>query len=108
MNFLSGATHSVAWTVPPSDSYCVANHKPFCVDLHEKTFGYLKIFLEKYATSFIPDKPPAPFKTSDEHKQFILFTLKLLSSHLHLCINGNLDAIVLSQHATALRVVLFR
>lgn len=105
---LIGATHSVAWTVPPSENHCVANHKPFCLDLHETTFGYLKIFLEKYATCFNPESSPKPFKTSDEHNRFILFTLKLLSTHLNLCINGNLNSSVICQHAKALRIVLFR
>lgn len=103
-----GATHSVAWTTPPSENYCVCNHKPFCLDLHEKTFGYLKVFLEKYAVCFTPESPPAPFTTFSEQNKFILFTLKLLSTHLNMCINGNLDASILSQHATALRRVLFR
>lgn len=70
--------------------------------------GYLRLFLEKYTTSFIPGKPPPPFKTSEDHNKFVLFSLKLLSTHLNLCITGSLNPGVLCQHEKALRTVLFR
>ncbi|XP_074033510.1 probable E3 ubiquitin-protein ligase HERC1 isoform X2 [Leptinotarsa decemlineata] len=104
----AGTSHSIAWTSVPSEITNVTKHKPFCLDLHEKTFGMLKLFLEKYTKSFVYEKPPPPFKTVEEHNQFVLLTLKLLCTHLNLCINANLNTNVLNSHAKALRTALFR
>lgn len=39
----------------------VAWHRPFCVDLEESTFTYLRGFLESYCDGIGDDAPPAPF-----------------------------------------------
>lgn len=39
----------------------VAWHRPFCVDLEESTFTYLRNFLESYCDGIGDDTPPAPF-----------------------------------------------
>lgn len=39
----------------------VAWHRPFCVDLEESTFTYLRNFLESYCDGIGNDTPPAPF-----------------------------------------------
>ncbi|KAG5885881.1 hypothetical protein JTB14_019144 [Gonioctena quinquepunctata] len=104
----AGTSHSIAWTSVPSESQNITKHKPFCLDLHERTFGFLKIFLEKYARTFAYETPPLPFKTAEEHNKFVLLSLKLLCTHLNLCINGNLNTAVLNNHAKALRTALFR
>ncbi|CAG9853588.1 unnamed protein product [Phyllotreta striolata] len=104
----AGTSHSVAWTSIPSESPHITKHRPFCLDLHEKTFEFLKIFLEKYTVSFDYKSPPLPFKTPEEHTKFVLLTLKLLSTHLNLCINGNLNTNALNAHAKVLRTALFR
>ncbi|KAJ8965419.1 hypothetical protein NQ314_004172 [Rhamnusium bicolor] len=104
----AGTSHSIAWTSVPAESQHITKHRPFCLDLHEKTFGYLKVFLEKYTVTFTYDHPPLPFKSAEEHNRFVLLSLKLLCTHLNLCINGNLNTSVLNKHAKALRTVLFR
>ncbi|KAJ8985352.1 hypothetical protein NQ317_008383 [Molorchus minor] len=104
----AGTSHSIAWTTTSSDSHHIAKHKPFCLDLHEKTFGCIKTFLEKYTVSFKYDHPPPPFASLEEHARFVLISLKLLRTHLNLCINGNINASILSKHAKALRMALFR
>ncbi|XP_050515460.1 probable E3 ubiquitin-protein ligase HERC1 isoform X1 [Diabrotica virgifera virgifera] len=104
----AGTSHSIAWTSTPAENPHATKHRPFCLDLHENTFGSLKVFLEKYTVSFKYTAPPQPFKTAEEHQRFVLLTLKLLCTHLNLCINGNLSTSVLNTHAKALRAVLFR
>ncbi|XP_050295909.1 probable E3 ubiquitin-protein ligase HERC1 isoform X2 [Anthonomus grandis grandis] len=107
----AGTSHSIVWTTQPSGgSPQMMRNKPFCLDLNEKTFNYFKVFLEKYTVSFTyePDKPPQPFKTQADHYNFVLLSLKLLCTHFHLCIEGNLDTAVLNKYATALRTSLFR
>jgi hypothetical protein len=86
----------------------MTKHKPFCLDLHEKTFDLLKKFLEKYTISFSYETPPPPFKTAAEHHRFALLSLKLLCTHLSLCISGNLSENILSKHTKQLRTILFR
>ena len=39
----------------------VAWHRPFCVDLEESTFSYLRNFLESYCDGISNNTPPAPF-----------------------------------------------
>lgn len=39
----------------------VAWHRPFCVDLEESTFTYLRNFLESYCDGIGDDNPPPPF-----------------------------------------------
>ncbi|XP_057655201.1 probable E3 ubiquitin-protein ligase HERC1 isoform X1 [Diorhabda carinulata] len=104
----AGTSHSIAWTTTSTESQHVTKQKTFCLDLHETTFGYLKIFLEKYTKTFKYETPPLPFKLSEEHQKFVLLTLKILITHLNLCIHGNLDTNVLNTHAKALRTALFR
>ncbi|XP_073689209.1 probable E3 ubiquitin-protein ligase HERC1, partial [Garra rufa] len=57
----AGTSHSLAWTAVPTDRQLVAWHRPFCVDLEESTFTYLRSFLERYCDSISGDTPPAPF-----------------------------------------------
>ncbi|CAH0559022.1 unnamed protein product [Brassicogethes aeneus] len=104
----AGTSHSIAWTSIPAENHQVTKHRPFCLDLHEKTFDFLKTFLEKYTNSFRCDIPPSPFNTHAEHQRFVLLSLKLLSTHLSLCVSGNLNSSVLTKHANSFRSVLFR
>ncbi|CAH1979985.1 unnamed protein product [Acanthoscelides obtectus] len=101
-----GTSHSIAWTTPPFDNHNVTKHRPFCLDLHEKTFAYLETFLSKYASSFATDRLPAPFETPEDRCKFVLHTLKLLATHLNLCATGN-HSEVLAKHAKPLRTTLF-
>ncbi|XP_030752542.1 probable E3 ubiquitin-protein ligase HERC1 [Sitophilus oryzae] len=104
----AGTSHSIAWTSVPAENHQITRHKPFCLDLHEKTFNYFKVFLEKYTNCFTYEKPPQPFKTREDHENFIILTLKLLCTHFHLCISANLNTNVLNKHAKELRTALFR
>ncbi|KAL1506224.1 hypothetical protein ABEB36_005622 [Hypothenemus hampei] len=104
----AGTSHSIAWTTIPLENQQITRHKPFCLDLHEKTFKYFKLFLEKYTKCFQEDNLPEPFKSQTEHHKFVLLTLKLLCTHFHLCINANLNTAVLDTHTKDLRTSLFK
>ncbi|XP_018324237.1 probable E3 ubiquitin-protein ligase HERC1 isoform X2 [Agrilus planipennis] len=104
----AGTSHSIAWTATPTDAQPVTRHKPFCLDLNEKTFEYLRKFLEKYSNGFYEDKPPTPFKTSNEHNEFLGQCLKLLCTHLNMCVTGGMSSHILGQQAKGLRMILFR
>ncbi|XP_031334464.1 probable E3 ubiquitin-protein ligase HERC1 isoform X1 [Photinus pyralis] len=103
----AGTSHSIVWTSVPIESRQIARHRPFCLDIHERTFELLKIFLEKYTKNFYEKDPPAPFKSSAEHHHFVLLCLKLLFTHLTLCVNGGLNTTILGQQAKGLRSLLF-
>lgn len=96
------------WTSTPVENRQVTRHRPFCLDLHERTFELLKHFLEKFTVSFYDNYPPLPFRTSIEHHRFVLLCLRMLLTHLHLCINGGLNNGVLGAQAKGLRTLLFR
>ncbi|XP_061657060.1 probable E3 ubiquitin-protein ligase HERC1 isoform X5 [Syngnathoides biaculeatus] len=104
----AGTSHSLAWTAVPTDRQLVAWHRPFCVDLEESTFTYLRSFLESYCDGIENDAPPAPFLTKREHHQFILLCMKLLSVHLSLAHAGGTGAMVLGAQGRPLRNLLFR
>ncbi|XP_060527187.1 probable E3 ubiquitin-protein ligase HERC1 [Cylas formicarius] len=104
----AGTSHSIAWTSVPAKSQQVTKHRPFCVDLHENTFKYLRGFLDKYTRTFTSAEPPSPFKSTDDQQKFVLLALRLLGTHLNLCISGNLNSLALEKHAKELRTVLFR
>ncbi|KAJ8286644.1 hypothetical protein GJAV_G00041500 [Gymnothorax javanicus] len=57
----AGTSHSLAWTAVPTDRQLVAWHRPFCVDLEESTFAFLRCFLERYCLGISSDAPSAPF-----------------------------------------------
>lgn len=103
----AGTSHSLAWTSIPLENQQITRHKPFCLDLHEKTFELLKIFLDKYAKDFYAPQVPKPFKTSQEHHKFVLLCLKLLQTHLTLCKSGGLGKNILGPNAKPLRGILF-
>ncbi|XP_066501303.1 probable E3 ubiquitin-protein ligase HERC1 isoform X2 [Hoplias malabaricus] len=104
----AGTSHSLAWTAVPTDRQLVAWHRPFCVDLEESTFTYLRTFLERYCDSISGDTPPAPFSSKREHHQFVLLCMKLLSIHLSLAHAGGTGATVLGAQGRPLRNLLFR
>ncbi|XP_054612956.1 probable E3 ubiquitin-protein ligase HERC1 isoform X1 [Dunckerocampus dactyliophorus] len=104
----AGTSHSLAWTAVPTDRQLVAWHRPFCVDLEESTFTYLRSFLESYCDGIGDDAPPAPFLSKREHHQFILLCMKLLSVHLSLAHAGGTGAMVLGSQGRPLRNLLFR
>uniref|UniRef100_A0A8B9H6W4 HECT-type E3 ubiquitin transferase n=1 Tax=Astyanax mexicanus TaxID=7994 RepID=A0A8B9H6W4_ASTMX len=104
----AGTSHSLAWTAIPTDRQLVAWHRPFCVDLEESTFTYLRSFLERYCDSISGDTPPAPFCSKREHHQFVLLCMKLLSIHLSLAHAGGTGATVLGAQGRPLRNLLFR
>uniref|UniRef100_A0A8C2A9Q1 HECT-type E3 ubiquitin transferase n=1 Tax=Cyprinus carpio TaxID=7962 RepID=A0A8C2A9Q1_CYPCA len=104
----AGTSHSLAWTAVPTDRQLVAWHRPFCVDLEESTFTYLRSFLERYCDSISGDTPPAPFPSKREHHQFVLLCMKLLSIHLSLAHAGGTGATVLGAQGRPLRNLLFR
>ncbi|KAJ7986812.1 hypothetical protein DPEC_G00332260 [Dallia pectoralis] len=104
----AGTSHSLAWTAVPSDRQLVAWHRPFCVDLEESTFTYLRSFLERYCDRIGEEIPPAPFPSKREHHQFILLCMKLLSIHLSLAHAGGTGATVLGAQGRPLRNLLFR
>ncbi|KAK4883685.1 hypothetical protein RN001_007004 [Aquatica leii] len=104
----AGTSHSIVWTSLPTENQQITRHRPFCLDLHERTFELLKIFLEKYTNSFYDKYPPAPFLTSSEHHHFVLLCLKLLYTHLNLCVNGCINTGILGSQAKGLRALLFR
>ncbi|XP_019899964.2 probable E3 ubiquitin-protein ligase HERC1 isoform X1 [Esox lucius] len=104
----AGTSHSLAWTAVPSDRQLVAWHRPFCVDLEESTFTYLRSFLERYCDRIGEEVPAAPFPSKREHHQFILLCMKLLSIHLSLAHAGGTGATVLGAQGRPLRNLLFR
>ncbi|XP_050948731.1 probable E3 ubiquitin-protein ligase HERC1 isoform X3 [Labeo rohita] len=104
----AGTSHSLAWTAVPTDRQLVAWHRPFCVDLEESTFTYLRSFLERYCDSISGDTPPPPFPSKREHHQFVLLCMKLLSIHLSLAHAGGTGATVLGAQGRPLRNLLFR
>ncbi|XP_029920656.1 probable E3 ubiquitin-protein ligase HERC1 isoform X2 [Myripristis murdjan] len=104
----AGTSHSLAWTAVPTDRQLVAWHRPFCVDLEESTFTYLRNFLERYCDDIGNDMPPPPFVSKREHHQFILLCMKLLSIHLSLAHAGGTGATVLGGQGRPLRNLLFR
>ncbi|KAJ8338960.1 hypothetical protein SKAU_G00357460 [Synaphobranchus kaupii] len=104
----AGTSHSLAWTAVPTDRQLVAWHRPFCVDLEESTFAYLRSFLERYCDGINGDTPPAPFPSKREHHQFVLLCMKLLSIHLSLAHAGGTGATVLGAQGRPLRNLLFR
>lgn len=104
----TGTSHSLAWTAIPYENQQILRHRPFCLDLHERAFEIIKIFLEKYADNFFADEPKFPFKSVGEHHNFVMMCLKLLSTHLNLCISIGLTNNVLGAQAKQLRAILFR
>uniref|UniRef100_A0A672ZRT2 HECT-type E3 ubiquitin transferase n=1 Tax=Sphaeramia orbicularis TaxID=375764 RepID=A0A672ZRT2_9TELE len=104
----AGTSHSLAWTAVPTDRQLVAWHRPFCVDLEESTFAYLRNFLESYCDGIGNDTPPAPFLSKRDHHQFVLLCMKLLSVHLSLAHAGGTGAMVLGAQSRPLRNLLFR
>ncbi|XP_062334757.1 probable E3 ubiquitin-protein ligase HERC1 [Osmerus eperlanus] len=104
----AGTSHSLAWTAVPTDRQLVAWHRPFCVDLEESTFTYLRSFLERYCDGIGDETPPAPFPSKREHHQFVLLCMKLLSIHLSLAHAGGTGASVLGAQGRPLRNLLFR
>ncbi|XP_068430797.1 probable E3 ubiquitin-protein ligase HERC1 isoform X3 [Clinocottus analis] len=104
----AGTSHSLAWTADPTDRQLVAWHRPFCVDLEESTFAYLRNFLESYCDGIGNDTPPAPFLSKRDHHQFLLLCMKLLSIHLSLAHAGGTGAMVLGAQGRPLRNLLFR
>ncbi|XP_037609794.1 probable E3 ubiquitin-protein ligase HERC1 isoform X5 [Sebastes umbrosus] len=104
----AGTSHSLAWTAVPTDRQLVAWHRPFCVDLEESTFTYLRNFLESYCDGIANDTPPAPFLSKRDHHQFLLLCMKLLSIHLSLAHAGGTGAMVLGAQGRPLRNLLFR
>ncbi|XP_031681979.1 probable E3 ubiquitin-protein ligase HERC1 isoform X1 [Oncorhynchus kisutch] len=104
----AGTSHSLAWTAVPTDRQLVAWHRPFCVDLEESTFTYLRSFLERYCDGIGGEMPPAPFPSRREHHQFVLLCMKLLSIHLSLAHAGGTGATVLGAQGRPLRNLLFR
>ncbi|XP_068190129.1 probable E3 ubiquitin-protein ligase HERC1 isoform X2 [Antennarius striatus] len=104
----AGTSHSLAWTAIPTDRQLVAWHRPFCVDLEESTFTYLRNFLESYCEGIGNDTPPAPFVSKRDHHQFLLLCMKLLSIHLSLAHAGGTGATVLGAQGRPLRNLLFR
>ncbi|KAM4527576.1 putative E3 ubiquitin-protein ligase HERC1 isoform 4-T4 [Odontesthes bonariensis] len=104
----AGTSHSLAWTAVPTDRQLVAWHRPFCVDLEESTFTYLRNFLEGYCDGISTDTPPAPFLSKRDHHHFLLLCMKLLSIHLSLAHAGGTGAMVLGAQGRPLRNLLFR
>ncbi|XP_029941533.1 probable E3 ubiquitin-protein ligase HERC1 [Salarias fasciatus] len=104
----AGTSHSLAWTAVPTDRQLVAWHRPFCVDLEESTFTYLRNFLETYCDGISNDTPPAPFLSKRDHHHFLLLCMKLLSIHLSLAHAGGTGAMVLGAQGRPLRNLLFR
>ncbi|XP_017786874.1 PREDICTED: probable E3 ubiquitin-protein ligase HERC1 isoform X2 [Nicrophorus vespilloides] len=104
----AGTSHSIAWTTIPLETPQVAKHKPFCIDIHERTFELLNEFLQKYTGAFFCDFPPPPFKNQEEHHRFVLLCLKLFHTHLNFCMKCNIDKSVLGNSAGSLRNILFR
>lgn len=104
---IPGTSHSIAWTAPPLETQQISEQRPFCLDLNEKTFELLKNFLEKYTTSFYNNEPPSPFQTHAQHYRFVLHCLKLLSTHLNLCVMKGLSNKILGAQAKGLRILLF-
>ncbi|XP_075899766.1 putative E3 ubiquitin-protein ligase HERC1 isoform X1 [Nelusetta ayraudi] len=104
----AGTSHSLAWTAVPTDRQLVAWHRPFCVDLEESTFSYLRNFLEGYCDGIENETPPAPFISKRDHHQFLLLCMRLLSIHLSLAHAGGTGAIVLGAQGRPLRNLLFR
>ncbi|XP_046401290.1 probable E3 ubiquitin-protein ligase HERC1 isoform X2 [Ischnura elegans] len=104
----AGTSHSIAWTAMPTDRQVVTWHRPFCMDLQEKTFSFLRQFLEKYCDFSDDEKPPPPFHSSSEHHKFVSLCLKLLCTHLSLASSGGLTTSVLGNQAGPLRHLLFK
>ncbi|KAJ1212712.1 hypothetical protein NDU88_000365 [Pleurodeles waltl] len=104
----AGTSHSLAWTAPPMDREMVSWHRPYCLDLSENTFTFLRTFLERFSNSV--DKPPSltPFKSDREQQRFVLLCLKLLCAHLTLAHLMGTGASLLGSQAAPLRDLLFR
>uniref|UniRef100_A0A8C9YIS1 HECT-type E3 ubiquitin transferase n=1 Tax=Sander lucioperca TaxID=283035 RepID=A0A8C9YIS1_SANLU len=104
----AGTSHSLAWTAVPTDRQLVAWHRPFCVDLEESTFTYLRNFLESYCDALISSNELKPLTFNRDHHQFLLLCMKLLSIHLSLAHAGGTGAMVLGAQGRPLRNLLFR
>ncbi|CAM1299303.1 HERC1 (predicted) [Pycnogonum litorale] len=104
----AGTSHTIVWTALPTDRQVVAWHRPFCIDIHEKTFSLLRSFLEHYCDSFTYKIPPSPFSNPREHHHFVQLCLKLLCTHLSLSVAGCVTPSLLGNQAKPLRNILFR
>uniref|UniRef100_A0A1B6CXM2 B30.2/SPRY domain-containing protein n=1 Tax=Clastoptera arizonana TaxID=38151 RepID=A0A1B6CXM2_9HEMI len=78
----AGTSHSIAWTMPPSERLSSIENQPFIVDVEESTFTILHSLLEKYCESFNHEEIPQPFTSSKDHETFVLLCLQLLCNHL--------------------------
>lgn len=117
----AGTSHSLAWMAAPTWEHVqhlhqlngsVVKHKPFCLDVHERTFELLTSFLDKYTTKGLVKSTgdctaeASPFASATDHHRFVLLCLQLLHMHLCLCVKTG-NRIVIDQ-ATKLRLLLFR
>lgn len=72
----------------------MAWHRPFCVDLEESTFTYLRNFLESYCDGIENETPPAPFLS----KRYVVKWTQLFWKWLCFIISVWTYGIVLQNH----------
>lgn len=101
----AGTTHTFVWSAAPCEEHLQTKHKPFKLDLHQKTFTSIRELLDKYEPR---DEPKAPFKDLKEQEKAYLQVLTLLRNHLHVAKSFHHSGDnPLGEEATALRQLLF-
>ncbi|KAH3837497.1 hypothetical protein DPMN_110888 [Dreissena polymorpha] len=104
----AGTSHSLAWTAVPSDRRLMSLHKVYCVDIQEGTFNVLRSFLERYCQGFVEGAPPTPFTNNQDHEDFLLLCLRMLTVHFRIAQNSVTTSSTLGSQAKPLRNLLFK
>ncbi|VVC31643.1 Hypothetical protein CINCED_3A017272 [Cinara cedri] len=74
----AGTSHSVAWTTLPPDRKTNVWHSPFCIDLNESTFKWLRQCIEKYCEQIESHQ----YTPNDINEEMLILSLNMLTNHL--------------------------
>ncbi|XP_027837521.2 probable E3 ubiquitin-protein ligase HERC1 [Aphis gossypii] len=101
----AGTSHSVAWTTLPPDRQTNVWHSPFCIDLHESTFKWLRQFIEKYCEQ-IESHQSTP---NDINEEMLILSLNMLNNHLFFArVSGHNFSKLLGNETSQLRTLLLK
>ncbi|XP_025408544.1 probable E3 ubiquitin-protein ligase HERC1 isoform X2 [Sipha flava] len=101
----AGTSHSVAWTTLPPDRQTNVWHSPFCIDLHESTFKWLRQFIEKYCEQ-IESHQSTP---NDLNEEMLILSLNMLNNHLFFArVSGHDFSKLLGNETSQLRTLLLK
>lgn len=109
----AGTSHSVAWTssAKSRQSKVPLDIPSWMEAFKEEPITLLRLFLEQYGLHY-SGKPMPPFQDCDQHHQFIVLCLNLLTSHCALMVQQPQKMTQLStemdKEITSLRSLLFR